>query len=147
MTPQQIELVQSSFLALPPRRQAAALFYERLFDIDPSVRPLFARTNLDEQGEKLMAALQFVVGALRRPEAMLVTVGSLAARHVRYGVVASQYASVGEALVWTVEQGLGEAASSEILAAWSAAYALLSEAMLASLESLPSSLAARSQVA
>lgn len=137
MTPQQIDLVQASFLNLPLRRQAAALFYGRLFDIDASARPLFARSNLDAQGEKLMAALHFVVDALREPETMLATVRALALRHVRYGVVASQYASVGQALVWTVEQGLGPSASPEILAAWGAAYALLSEAMLACLDSAP----------
>ena len=143
MTPEQIDYVQSSFrLILPIRIQAAELFYDRLFAIDPSVRPLFAHTDLEVQGDKLMAALGFVVGALRKPDAMLITVRALAQRHVHYGVVASQYASVGEALVWTVRLGLGDAATSEILEAWTAAYTLLSEAMLGSLESDPRQTAA-----
>ncbi len=131
MTPEQITLVQDSFrLVLPIRTQAAGLFYARLFDIDPGTRALFTNTDLEAQGDKLMSALSFVVGALRKPDTMLVTVRGLALRHVGYGVVAPQYASVGAALLWTLRTGLGAAATSEVMAAWEAAYALLSGAML-----------------
>ena len=131
MTPDQVTLVQDSFrLVLPIRMQAAELFYARLFAVDPTTAPLFAGTDIAVQGAKLMAALGFVVGALQRPEAMLDAVRALAVRHVRYGVVDAQYASVGAALLWTIEQGLGPACTPAVRAAWAAAYALLSEAMI-----------------
>jgi nitric oxide dioxygenase len=132
MTPEQIELVQASFRQVVPiKDQAATLFYRRLFEIDPSVQPLFAATDLQDQGVKLMAALGFVVGALHEADRMRETVATLARRHVGYGVVPAQYASVGEALLWTLQQGLGPAATPEVLAAWTAAYGLLSDTMLA----------------
>lgn len=138
MTPEQVDHVQTSFrLILPIRLQAAQIFYARLFEIDASTRPLFLNSDLEVQGDMLMAALGFVVGSLRKPESMLATVHALARRHVGYGVVESHYTSVGEALVWTVERGLGSAATPEILVAWVAAYTILSDAMLGSLESDP----------
>ena len=143
MTPEQIDLVQDSFrLILPRRAQVAELFYARLFVVEPSVQLLFANADLEVQGDKLMAALSFVVGALRKPDTMLVTVQALALRHVRYGVVATHYASVGEALIWTIRLGLGAAATPEVLAAWVVAYDLLSRAMLASLDGHPTRQAA-----
>jgi hemoglobin-like flavoprotein len=138
MTPQQIEHVQTSFrLVLPIQAEAAELFYGRLFEIDPGVQPLFAHTDLKDQGNKLMSALGFVVGALHKPDTMLDTVAALARRHVGYGVVPLHYASVGQALVWTIRQGLGDAATPEVIAAWTAAYRLLSETMLAAADEHP----------
>ena len=131
MTPDQIRLVQESFrLVLPIAAQAAALFYRRLFDVDPGTRRLFAHADLGAQGRKLMAAIAFVVGALPRPEGMLETVRDLARRHVGYGVRERHYATVGAALLWTLEQGLGEAFTPETREAWAAAYGLLSSAMV-----------------
>ena len=131
MTPDQIRLVQESFrLVLPTAEQAAALFYRRLFDTDPGTRRLFAHADLEAQGRKLMAAIAFVVGALPRPEGMLKTVRDLARRHVGYGVREHHYATVGAALLWTLERGLGEAFTAETREAWAAAYGLLSSAMV-----------------
>lgn len=131
MTPDQIRLVQASFqLVLPIAAQAAALFYRRLFSTDPGTRRLFARTDLEAQGRKLMAAIGFVVGALHRPEAMLGTVRDLARRHAGYGVREEHYATVGAALLWTLEQGLGEEFTPETRDAWAAAYGLLSGVMI-----------------
>jgi nitric oxide dioxygenase len=131
MTPDQIRLVQASFqLVLPIAAQAAARFYRRLFSTDPGTRRLFAHTDLEAQGRKLMAAIGFVVGALHRPEAMLGTVRDLARRHAGYGVREEHYATVGAALLWTLEQGLGEEFTPETRDAWAAAYGLLSGAMI-----------------
>jgi nitric oxide dioxygenase len=130
MTPQQITLVQQSFAkVLPIREQAAALFYDRLFTIDPSTRPLF-RGDIKTQGAKLMAAIAVVVKSLDRVDTMLDDLRALAQRHDRYGVEDSHYASVGTALLWTLEQGLGAEFTAEIRAAWAAAYRLLSETMI-----------------
>jgi hemoglobin-like flavoprotein len=108
MTPNQIDLVQSSFAKVVPISDAAAsLFYGRLFEIAPEVRPLF-RNDMTQQGYKLLATLGFAVNGLRNLDVILPAVQALAAKHVDYGVKAAHYAPVGEALIWTLEQGLGD---------------------------------------
>ena len=130
MTPRQVELVQETFTEIMPiADQAAALFYERLFLLDPSVRPLF-RSDLRQQGKKLMATLALVVKGLDHPEQIVVAVRHLGERHVGYGVQVQDYETVGTALLWALGQGLGAAFTAEVEEAWAAAYALLSELML-----------------
>ncbi len=131
MTPDQIRLVQESFrLVLPIRDEAAALFYGKLFELDPGTRKLFATTDLKSQGTKLMAAIGMVVSALNAPEAMLGKVQELARRHVGYGVEETHYATVGAALISTLETGLGDAFTPDLRTAWTAAYTLLSTTMI-----------------
>ena len=89
-----------------PTPQAAALFYGRLFEIAPAVKPLLRR-DMTEQGCKLMATLGVVVNSLGNLEAVLPAASALAKRHVDYGVKAADYTPVGAALLWTLEQGLG----------------------------------------
>jgi len=130
MTPQQVSLVQTSFAKVAPiSEKAAALFYDRLFEIAPEVRPLFRR-DMAEQGRMLMAALTAVVNGLSNLEAVLPAASALAKRHVAYGVEAAHYAPVGVALVWTLEQGLGAEWTPQLAAAWAAAYATLSSYMI-----------------
>lgn len=129
MTPQQVKLVQETFEQVAPiAPMAAALFYERLFSLDPSLRPLF-RGNLEGQGKKLMASLALVARGLDNPQQILAAVRHLGQRHVSYGVQAEDYETVGQALLWTLEQGLGDAYTGEVAEAWTAAYALLSDVM------------------
>jgi len=130
MTPDQIKAVQESFTKVAPiSEQAAALFYGRLFEIAPVVKPLF-RGDMKEQGRKLMATLAVVVGGLSNLEAILPAASTLAKRHVGYGVSAADYSSVGEALLWTLERGLGAGWTPELAASWSAAYGVLSNYMI-----------------
>ena len=132
MRRESIELVQDSFprvAAIAP--QAAALFYDRLFEIDPGARPLFQKRDMDLQGQKLMATLGYLVGMLYRPESLVPAAQDLARRHVVYGVTLPQYESVGSALLWTLEQGLGEAFTPELRAAWVEVYSTLAEVMRA----------------
>jgi hemoglobin-like flavoprotein len=130
MTPHQIALVQQSFAkVLPIRETAAALFYDRLFAIDPSARPLF-RGDMAAQGAKLMAALATLARSLDDLEPMVDRIRALARRHVQYGVTEAHYASVGAALLWTLEQGLGADFTSEVRDAWASAYDMLSSTML-----------------
>ena len=118
MTPRQVALVQESFAKIVPiREQAAALFYDRLFAIDPSTRPLF-RGDMKSQGAKLMAAIGAVVESLDRIDTMLDDLRTLARRHHRYGVREVHYASVGAALLWTLEQGLGVDFTPDVRRAW-----------------------------
>ena len=130
MTPHQIALVRQSFTkVLPLKETAAALFYDRLFAIDPSTRPLFRR-DMAAQGAKLMAAIAMVVRSLDNIEPMLEGIRALARRHVQYGVTDTHYASVGAALLWTLEQGLGAEFTAEVREAWASAYHMLSSTMM-----------------
>ena len=132
MTPAQIRLVQDSFRAVAPIRDtAAALFYARLFEIDPDLRALFRATDMTKQGTKLMASLGFVVHGLNRPDTILPAVRALASRHVTYGVKEHHYPIVGQALIETLAAGLGAAFTPEVREAWEAAYELLSSVMIA----------------
>ena len=130
MTPQQIKLIQDSFAKVAPiSEQAAALFYGRLFDIAPEVKPLF-RGDMKEQGRKLMATLAVVVNGLSNLDAVLPAASALAKRHLAYGVKPGHYVPVGAALLWTLEQGLGPQWTPELAAAWTAAYTTLSQFMI-----------------
>jgi hemoglobin-like flavoprotein len=130
MTPEQVKLVQQSFGQVAPIADTAAtLFYDRLFEIAPAVKPLF-HGDMAEQRRKLMATLAVVVGGLGNMETVLPAASALAKRHVAWGVKPEHYDSVGAALLWTLERGLGERWSSELAAAWSAAYGTLSQYMI-----------------
>jgi nitric oxide dioxygenase len=131
MTPEQIKAIQESFAKVAPiSEQAAALFYGRLFEIDPAIKPLF-HGDMKEQGRKLMATLAVVVNNLNNLGAVLPAASALAKRHVAYGVKPTHYTPVGEALLWTLQQGLGASWTFELAAAWAAAYGVLSEYMIA----------------
>jgi len=130
MTPDQIRLVQESFRSVVPIRDAAAkIFYDRLFVLDPALRSLFSRSDMSKQGNKLMASLGFVVGGLHKAETILPDVRALARCHVGYGVRDSHYATVGKALIETLEAGLGDAFTPDVHDAWIAAYGLLASVM------------------
>ncbi len=130
MTPDQVKAIQQSFAKVVPiSEQAAAIFYARLFEIAPAVKPLF-RGDMKEQGRKLMATLAVVVNGLSNLESVLPAASALAKRHVGYGVKAADYQPVGAALLWTLERGLGPLWTPELAAAWGAAYAVLSEFMI-----------------
>lgn len=130
MTPQQIALVQQSFNKVLPIKEAAAeTFYNRLFVIDPSLRDLFP-TELKEQGRKLMAMLATAVGGLTRLDKIVPAVQALGVRHRDYSVRHEHYKTVGEALVWTLQKGLGKDFNDDVKEAWIAAYTLLSSTMI-----------------
>ncbi|WP_027165687.1 globin family protein [Mesorhizobium sp. WSM3224] len=132
MTPDQIKLVQESFREVVPIREtAAALFYEKLFAIDGSLKALFRETDMRKQGAKLMAALGFVVHGLSRAETIVPAIQDLARRHVGYGVEEHHYPTVGQALIDTLEAGLGEAFTPQVREAWTEAYSLLAGVMIA----------------
>jgi hemoglobin-like flavoprotein len=130
MTPDQVKAIQDSFAKVVPiSEQAAALFYGRLFEIAPAVKPLF-RGDIEEQGRKLMAMLAAVVNGLGNLETILPAASALAKRHVDYGIKPADYEPVGAALLWTLERGLGEQWTPELAAAWTEAYAVLADFMI-----------------
>lgn len=127
MTPHEIALVQGSFVKVAPIADAAAgLFYGRLFEIAPEVKPMF-KGDIAEQGRKLMATLGIVVKGLSNLEAVLPAAKALAVKHVAYGV---KHVPVGEALIWRLDKGLGDDFTPETRQAWLAAYSTLSAVMI-----------------
>jgi hemoglobin-like flavoprotein len=130
MTPEQIKLVQQSFARVAPiSDQAAVMFYDRLFEIAPAVKDMFP-SDMREQRRKLMATLAIVVNGLSSLEMILPAASALATRHVAYGAKAEHYPVVGDALLWTLEKGLGAEWTADVADAWRAAYATLSEFMI-----------------
>ena len=130
MNPTQIKLVQDSFSKVAPiSEQAAVIFYDRLFEVAPTVRAMFP-DDMTEQRKKLMATLAIVVNGLNNLDAILPAASALAKRHVSYGAEAAHYPVVGQALLWTLEQGLGPSWTPEVAAAWTGAYTTLSGFMI-----------------
>ena len=115
-------------LVAPMADEAAELFYARLFELDPSLRTLF-HAEPGVQRRKLMDALSFIVERADRPDELQPMLAALGERHVGYGVRAEHYATVGEALLWMLDQGLGALRTTESRDAWVAAYELVSTAM------------------
>ena len=129
MTPQQIELVQTSFKKVVPIAGTAAdLFYDRLFETAPDVRSMFPQ-DMKEQKAKLMAMLGTAVTNLHKLDTILPAVQALGARHKGYGVTAEQYEPVGAALLWTLEKGLGPDFTPEVKEAWTETYTALAGVM------------------
>ncbi len=129
MNLEQVHLVQSSFAqVLPIADVAADLFYTRLFELDPALRHLFP-SELQDQKRKLMLTLKFAVNSLARLDELVPAVQDLGRRHTGYGVKAEHYDTVGAALIWTLEQGLGAAFTPQVKAAWVAVYTLLANTM------------------
>ncbi|OQP86855.1 hemin receptor [Rhizobium rhizosphaerae] len=131
MTPTDIDLVQSSFAKVVLIKEAAAeLFYGRLFEIAPEVKPLF-KGDMKEQGRKLMMTLGVVVNGLKDLPSIVPAAEALAVKHNDYGVKPEHYQVVGDALLWTLEQGLGPDFTPQTKSAWATAYGTLSGVMIA----------------
>lgn len=131
MTPEQKELVQSSFAKVEPiAATAAELFYARLFELDPSLKSLFSG-DMEEQGKKLMTMLGTAVRSLNNLEGLVPVVQRLGERHVGYGVETGHYVTVGNALLDTLEKGLGDDFTPEVKEAWTVVYGVLSSTMIA----------------
>lgn len=129
VTMTQIELVQTSFAVIAPiADDAAALFYRRLFEIDPSLRQMFPG-DLSEQRKKLMQMLTAAVKGLPRLDRLVPVVEDLGRRHTGYGVRDEHYETVGAALLWTLEKGLGGAFTPDVREAWTAVYGVLASTM------------------
>jgi hemoglobin-like flavoprotein len=130
MTPDQIKLVQETFAKVAPiSDKAAVLFYDRLFEIAPQVKALFPK-DMTEQQRKLMSTLAIVVNGLSDLPSILPAASALATRHVAYGAKAEHYPVVGQALLWTLEQGLGKDWTADVAEAWTTAYTTLSSFMI-----------------
>jgi hemoglobin-like flavoprotein len=131
MTPEQVVLVQTSWEKVVPISDTAAeLFYGRLFETDPSLKPLF-KGDMKEQGRKLMTMITTVVRGLKNLGALVPAVKDLGRRHSGYGVKDEHYAIVGECLIWTLDKGLGPDFTPDTKVAWITAYSILADTMKA----------------
>ena len=129
LTQAQIALVQNSFAVVAPiADDAAALFYRRLFEIDPTLKAMF-KSDMAEQRRKLMQMLSAAVKGLNHIERLIPVVEDLGRRHVNYGVEEHHYDTVGNALLWTLEKGLGAAFTPDVREAWATVYGLLASTM------------------
>jgi len=137
MTPNQIELVQESFRKVVPIADIAAdMFYARLFELDPSLRKLF-KGDMKKQGGMLMSMIASAVRGLKDPNALVPVLTALGRRHAGYGVMDAHYTTVAEALLWTLEQGLGDDFDEELRKAWTAAYMLMATVMQTGARDMP----------
>ena len=137
MTPEQVKLVQDSFTKVEPiAGKAADLFYDRLFEIAPEVRSMFP-DDLSQQKTKLMDMLGTAVNNLHQVETIIPAVQELGRKHVGYGVKDEHYGKVGEALLWTLEQGLGDGFTPPVKEAWTATYGTVAEVMQTAAAAMP----------
>jgi hemoglobin-like flavoprotein len=131
MTPAQKQLVQASFARLTPSADAvAAMFYRELFALDPDLRKLF-KSDLAEQGQKLMSMLGTAIVNLDRLENFAPAVRDLGRRHANYGVEREDYETVACALIASLEQGLGSDFTPALRDAWTSCYRMLAGEMMA----------------
>ena len=129
VTPAQKTLVQDSFASIAPiADDVAALFYRRQFELDPSLRGMF-RGDVTEQRKKLMQVLTVAVKGLDRLDQLVPVLQDLGRRHVGYGVTDAHYATVGAALLWTLEKGLGGRFTAQMKDAWATVYGVLATTM------------------
>jgi len=129
-------LVTESFAKVAPiAEKAAELFYNHLWETDPSTKELFKTTDMREQGRKLMQTLATAVGALYNLDAIVPVVEQLGKRHIAYGVRKEHYDTVGASLLWTLEQGLGPDFTPEVKQAWTKVYGILASIATNSYES------------
>jgi len=127
----QVELLESSFEKVKPQaNEFVASFYDNLFTDYPAAKPLFAHSNMGEQSNKLLMSLVFVVENLRKPGALTEALKGLGARHVKYGALPEHYPLVGNTLLKTFEQYLGEEWTPATKQAWIDAYGVITEVML-----------------
>jgi hemoglobin-like flavoprotein len=124
------QLVTESWKSLAPNSaMVGTIFYRRLFEIDPSLQPMFARVTMEDQIHKLVTMLDLVVHWLDLPERLVPVLKQLGERHAKYGVHDEHYAKVGTALLATLEEGLGDKFTPELRSAWTEAFVLISSLM------------------
>ncbi len=131
MTPDQKRIVRSTWAQVVPIADTAAdLFYDRLFKLDPQIERLFGHTDMTAQKRKLTAAVSQAIADLEHPDTLTRSLEDLGRRHAGYGVEKSHYDTVGSALLWTLERGLGDAWTDDVREAWMQAYGYISSCMI-----------------
>ena len=129
MTPDQMRLVRMSCATVMKRKaEAGQTFYRHLFAMAPELRPMF-KSDIDAQADKFIEMLSVIVGLLHNPSELSHTLAQLAHRHRGYGVRDEHFDNVGDALLRTMADVLGEAFTPELQAAWGDLYSMVASAM------------------
>ncbi len=135
LTDDQFRLLTESFARLvPASEEAAVLFYKRLWEIAPETKVLFKTDDVAEQGMKIMQMLGVTIRSLNDASTVTPLLHELGKRHIDYGVTREQYALVGDALLWMIEQCLREDFTPEVRAAWIAGYDLMTSMAISAYE-------------
>ena len=130
LTDDDIDLLHHSLRILQERKElAAGIFYERLFELSPEVRPLFT-DDIIVQTEKAIFAFGAVVGQIHDLDKTRAMTRDLARRHVGYGVKAEHYPLVGRAVLSVLAEVMNEEFTPAMESAWKQAYASISAAMI-----------------
>lgn len=132
LTNAQKNIIQATFGQVSDPDQLIARFYDRLFEIDPSTRPLF-HGDMAAQRQMLIQALAYVVRGLDDLPTLVPAIQNLGKRHAGYGVTVEHWTSVGSALLWALEDAFGDAFTTEVYNAWAAAYGLIAETAIAAM--------------
>lgn len=132
MKAQNIELVKKSWSLIEQMDQdiVGGLFYKRLFEIAPQVKPMFSEISIPEQSRKLVTMLTYIIKNVDRFDTILDEVVDMARRHVQYGVKSGDYAPVGQALLWTLENAFGKYWTADFNGAWTEVYNALATALI-----------------
>jgi hemoglobin-like flavoprotein len=129
MHPQQIHLIRKSFAEVQRCQHVAALlFYQRLFSLDPTLRPMF-RGDIEIQAKKLTEMLGVLVQLLDNPAHLETELRSMGVRHKDYGVQDAHYETVGRALLDMLAGVLDNQWTPEVRAAWTALYSAVEATM------------------
>ena len=132
-----VALVQQTWeQVVPIADEAAMAFYSRLFELDPSLRSMFRQTDMVEQRRKLMQMITVAVRGLDKFDELMPALRAMGRRHVGYGVQDHHYDTVGAALIWTLEQGLGDVFTAEARESWVLLYGTLATIMKTSSRSI-----------
>jgi nitric oxide dioxygenase len=136
MTEKQLQLVQQTWeMVMPIADTAADLFYGKLFEIAPQVKPMFPE-GMADQKKKLIRTITVAVWGLGDLETLIPVLEGLGRRHTNYGVEPHHYETVAEALLWTLEQGLGDEFKPEVKEAWVAVYTIMTNTMIDAAETV-----------
>lgn len=130
MQQERLRLVRDTWREVEPDADAAHDFYEKLFELDPAARALFAATDMAAQRAKVMEMLTRIVAATEDEERFVIQLAELGRRHAGYGVRAVDYDAVGVALLWMIERRLGARFTTEAREAWAETYRLIAAVML-----------------
>jgi len=130
LSPQHERLIQETWARFEPMAaDHARFFYDKLYELDPDSRALFATTNMDEQRHRLMESIGYLIGEIGNPDVFVTELVALGRRHSAYGVRDSDYDAAGVALLWTLEQALGADFTPDIRDAWNEAYHAMASVM------------------
>jgi hemoglobin-like flavoprotein len=129
MRDRDIKLVQETFNKVAHVENfAAKILYNRLFELDPKLMPLFPQ-DMNEMEEKFIKTLGLIVLGLARIYEVTPFLEDLARRHKDYGVKYEDYDTLGDALIYTLQKVLGEEFTPEVKAAWVHAYTIIARIM------------------